>query len=188
MAAVLVALALQGCAETPAVLSRTEQQSLKAMKLFGEDASPRFTAYLSCTSEDESCATVNKLFSEWANKRQITLHLIEPDDTIFKGVAVSSSKAVSEPYRLAIQINTLLAPSFFQLRGGTYPIGGYYPPRVGYRGTVYVVDARTGAILQEFPVHHEITANPNDTANGYIQTVVGALIANLDPTYRISDR
>jgi hypothetical protein len=186
MTAILAAVALQGCAQTPALLSKAQQQSLKSMQLFSEDATPRFAAYVACTSEDESCATVHKLFSEWADKRQIKLHLIDADDAIFKGVAVSSSKAVSEPYRLAIQINPLLVPSFFQFRGGQYPVGGYYPPRVGYRATVYVLDARTGAILQELPVHHEMAANPNDTANAYIQSVVGALLANLDPTYRLS--
>lgn len=186
MTAILAAVALQGCAQTPAVLSKTQQQSLKSMQLFGKDASPRFTAYLACTSEDESCATVHKLFSEWADQRKVTLHLMDADDAIFKGGNVSASKAVNEPYRLAIKINPLLVPSFFQFRGGQYPVGGYYPPRVGYRGAVYVLDARTGAILQELPVHHEITANPNDTANGYIQTVVGALLANIDPTYAYS--
>jgi hypothetical protein len=44
MTAILAAVALQGCAQTPAVLSKTQQQSLKSMQLFGKDASPRFTA------------------------------------------------------------------------------------------------------------------------------------------------
>ena len=188
MTAILAIVALQGCAETPAVLSKSQQQSLKSMPLFNKDASPRFTAYLACTSEDESCATVHTLFSAWADKRRVTLHLVDADDAIFKGANVSSGKAVDEPYRLAIQINPLLVPSFFQFRGGQYPVGGYTPPRVGYRGTVYVFDARTGAMLQELPVHHEITANPNDTANGYLQSVVGALLANIDPTYRVSEK
>ncbi|WP_380003450.1 hypothetical protein [Dyella halodurans] len=188
MMAMLAAVTLQGCVGTPTVLDKAQQQSLDSMQLFNKDASPRFTAYVACTSEDESCATVHKIFSEWADQRQVTLHLINADDPMFKGTAASATKAMNKPYRLAIKINPLLVPSFFQFRGGQYPVGGYYPPRVGYKATVYVVDATSGAILQELPVHHEITANPKDTANGYVQRVVDTLLVSLDPTYRPSDK
>jgi len=188
MTVIVAAVALQGCVGTPTVLDKSQQQSLNSMQLFNKDASPRFIAYVACTSEDESCATVHKIFSEWADQRQVTLHLINADDAMFNGVTVSPSKAANKPYRLAIKINPLLVPSFFQFRGGEHPVGGYYPPRVGYRATVYVVDATSGAILQELPVHHEVTANPNDTANGYLQRVVDTLLTSVDPAYRPSDK
>ncbi len=184
IAVIVLGVTLQGCARAPTVLAESQQQSLKSMALFGDDGSPRFAAYVACTSEDQSCALVDKAFSTWADERRIVIHLVEDDDAAFRSGVLSSGKAPKQPYRLALQVNPLLVPSFFQFRGGMHAQGGYKPPRVGYTARVYVFDAQTGALLQDMPVHQEVTANPDSTANSYIQSEMGILIGSVDPYYR----
>lgn len=186
IAAIVLGMTLQGCARSPTVLGATEQQSLKSMALFGDDGSPRFAAYMACTSEDQSCALVDKAFSTWADERRIAIHLVEDDDAAFKSGVLSSGKAPVLPYRLALQVSPLLVPSFFQFRGGMHAQGGYKPPRVGYKARIYVFDAKTGALLKDMPVHQEVTANPDATANSYIQSEMGILISSVDPYYHVA--
>ncbi|MDR3447496.1 hypothetical protein [Dyella sp.] len=178
--------ALHGCARAPTVLSGTDQQSLKSMALFSDDGSPRFVAYVACTSEDQSCALVDKAFATWADDRHVALHLVESSDAAFNDGVLSSAKGSGQPYRLAMQIDPLLVPSFFQFRGGMNAQGGYKPPRVGYKARIYVFDAKTGALLKDYPIHQEVTANPDSTANGYIRSEMGILISSIDPDYRMS--
>lgn len=188
IAVIVLGIMLQGCARSPTVLGQSEQQSLKSMALFGDDGNPRFTAYVACTSEDQSCALVDKAFSAWAEQRRIVIHLVEDDDAAFKSGILSSGKASKPPYRLALQINPLLVPSFFQFRGGMHAQGGYKPPRVGYSARIYVFDAQTGTLLKDMPVHQEVTANPDSTANRYIQSEMGVLISSVDPYYHMTSK
>ena len=186
IALIVSGVMLQGCARAPTVLGETEQASLRSMALFGDDGNPRFAAYVACTSEDQSCVLVDKAFSTWADRRRIVIHLVEDDDAAFKSGILSSGKAPKQPYRLALQVSPLLVPSFFQFRGGMHAQGGYKPPRVGYTARVYVFDAQTGTLLKDMPVHQEITANPDSTANSYIQSEMGILIGSVDPYYRMA--
>ena len=176
-------LLLHGCAVAPSVLSSSQQQSLHETPLFGETGSPRFIAYLACVAEDHSCSTVNHTFAAWAEDRGVDLHLVEADDAVFKGAAAGAKAGTGQPFRLGFQINLLLVPSFFQFRGGMHAQGGYKPPRVGYTGTVFVYDA-SGKLLQALPVHQEVTAKPDDPANGYIQAEMKVLLSSVDPRYR----
>lgn len=187
LALLVFVLALQGCAVAPNVLSTGQQQSLKETPLFGASGSPRFTAYMACAAEDHSCSIVNKTFADWADDRGVDLHLVESDDAVFRGGATGAKGAAGQPYRLGFQINVLLVPSFFQFRGGMHAQGGYKPPRVGYKGTIYVYDAR-GALVQELPVHQEVTAKPDDPANGYIQAQMKVLLSSVDPGYHTAGR
>lgn len=188
IAVIVLGMLLLGCARSPTVLGASEQQSLKSMALFGDDGNPRFAAYVACTSEDQSCALVDKAFSMWADQRRIAIHLVEDDDAAFESGSISSGKAPRQPYRLALQINPLLVPSFFQFRGGMHAQGGYKAPRVGYKARIYVFDSRTGTLLKEMPVHQEVTANPDSTANGYIQSEMGILISSVDPYYHMQSK
>ena len=85
-----------------------------------------------------------------------------------------------------MQINPHLEPSFFQWRGGMHAQGGYQPPRAGYKARIYIFDTQTGALLKDLPVHQEVTANPDNIANGYIQSQMGILISSVDPGYHVS--
>ena len=186
IAVIVLGLTLLGCARSPTVLGESEQQSLKSIALFGEDGHPRFAAYVACASEDQSCALVDKAFATWGDQRQIAMHLVENDDAAFKSGMLSSGTAAKQPYRLAMQVNPLLVPSFFQFRGGMHAQGGYKPPRVGYKARICVFDAQTGALLTDMSVHQEVTANPDSTANSYIQSEMGILIGSVDPYYRMA--
>lgn len=187
-AVIVLGMVLQACARSPTVLGESEQQSLKSMALFGDDGSPRFAAYVACTSEDQSCALVDKAFSSWADQRGIAIHLVEANDAAFQSGILSSGKAPKQPYRLAMQVNPLLVPSFFQFRGGMHAQGGYKPPRVGYQARILVFDTQTGTLLKNMPVHQEITANPDSTANSYILSEMGILIGSVDPYYRMEEK
>lgn len=183
MASILLGLVLFGCAGTPTVLSKDEQQSLKVIPLFNGNGSPQFSAYMACTSDDLSCTTVNKVFSEWSADRDVTLHLVDADDAFFKNGARVSNGGAGKPYRVGFQIHTVIVPSTFTFDGGTSSIGGSTPPRVGYKARVYVYDAH-GVLLQEIPVHQELTAKQHDHANGYIQSEMKLLLSSIDPRYR----
>jgi hypothetical protein len=176
-------LALQGCAETTPNLGKRGQPSQTSVQWFNPDGSPRFVAYVACTSEDESCSTANKAFSEWADDRHVELRLIESDDAVFRSGTPSSGKAKTMPYRVVIRFVPLVVPSFSPFSGGSHVVGRYTPPKVGYRATTYVFDSATGSLLQETPAHKEVAANPDDHANRYIQSEVDDFLTSLDPAY-----
>ena len=180
MASTVVALVLQGCAGTGSVIAQSGPQSVQ---LFNADSSPRFTFYLACTSEDESCSTAENTFSDWASDRHVTLRLTEPNDALFTSGIPSFDKTTHLPYRVAVHFVPLVVPSFSQFSGGNEPIGGYTPPKVGYTATIYVFDSATGKLLQKRPVHEERKANPQDHANEYIHSEVNEFIARLDSAY-----
>ncbi|WP_266182355.1 hypothetical protein [Dyella humicola] len=165
------------------IFGKDQRQSLESTPLFTKEGTPQFIVYVACRSEDESCSTVHKIFSEWTGERRIRLHLVDEDDAVFTGRPRSSDKAIDKPYRLALQIKPLVVPSFSQFRGGMYATGNYDRPRVGYRADVYVVDAATSTVIQKLPIHQEVTTNPDDKANPYIEAEMVRLIASLDPTY-----
>ena len=97
VAVIALGMALQGCARAPTVLGESERQSLGSMALFGPDGSPHFAAYVACNSEDQSCATVNKVFSTWANDRGIALHLVNTMTQRSRVAFFRPAKARSSP-------------------------------------------------------------------------------------------
>jgi len=48
---------------------------------------------------------------------------------------------------------------------------------------IYVYDGH-GVLLQQIPVHQELTAKQHDLANGYIQSEMDLLLSSIDPRYR----
>ena len=182
MVSVVVAPVLQGCAGTSSVIPQSGPQSLQ---LFNADSSPRFTFYLACTSEDDSCSTAENTFSDWAGDRGVALRLTEPDDAVFTSAIPSSGKNTDLPYRVAVHFAPLVVPSFSQMMGnGSTAVGGYTPPKVGYTATIYIFDSATGKLLQKLPAQEQRTTNPKDKANGYIRSEVNGFIASLDPAYK----
>jgi len=183
IASMPLGLVLFGCAGTPTVLNKGEQQSLKAIPLFSENGSAQFSAYMACTSDDLSCTTVNKVFSEWSADRDVSLHLVDADDAFFKAGGRASNGDAGKPYRLGFQIHTVIVPSTFTWDGGTSSLGGSTPPKVGYKATVYIYDVH-GVLLQEIPVHQELTAKQHEQANGYIRSEMTLLLSSIDSRYR----
>ncbi len=184
-ASVVVALALQGCAGTPAVIDRAQQQSLQSLQLFGPDGGPRFTFDLACTSEDASCATVERTFSGWAQDRHIDMRSVESDDASLRPGHPSTPQVATAPYRLAVHFAPLVIASFNKINvNGSSLSGDYKPPKVGYTATLYVFDAGTGKLVQQVPFHEQRTADFKADAGGYLRAEVKNFIASLDPTYQ----
>jgi hypothetical protein len=183
IASTLFGLVLVGCAGTPTVFNKNEQRSLQAIALFSSNGNPQFSTYMACTSDDQSCTTVNKVFSEWSNDRDVTLHLVDDDDSFFKDAARASNGETGKPYRLGFKIHPHITPSTFTWYGGTSSLGGSTPPRVGYKAEIYIYDTH-GVLLREIPVHRELTAKQHDLANGYIQSEMDLLLSSIDPRYR----
>jgi hypothetical protein len=166
-------------------VNQTGQQSLRSLRLFKADSSPRFTFYLACASEDASYATAENAFSDWESDRHITSRLVEPDDALFTSGMPSFGRSSDLPYRVLVRFVPLVVPSFTMMShsyGGAM-LGGYTPPKVGYTATIYVFDSATGKLPQELPAHEQRTATPHDHANGYIRSEVKTFIASLGPAY-----
>ncbi|MDE2156130.1 MAG: hypothetical protein KGJ32_09610 [Xanthomonadaceae bacterium] len=187
MAAMLVVLALQGCAGTASVLSPTQQKSLQSLPLFNPDASPRFAVDLACISADASCITVENAFYAWARDRHVELRTVEPGDTVFGGGQPAHRPNPALPYRLAIRVAPLIIPSFDESGGGHGDMRtgtAYTPPKVGYTATIRVVDAASGKLLRELPVHDQQDAAYKSDVGKYIRAEMSVLIGSLDPAYR----
>ncbi|HVC15793.1 MAG TPA: hypothetical protein VNE18_00680 [Rhodanobacter sp.] len=186
MASVLVMLAVQGCAGTASVISQGQQKSLQSLRLFNPDASPRFAADLACRGSDASCLTVENAFYAWARDRHVELRTVEPGDAVFSGGQPAHRQNPALPYRLAIRVAPLVIPSFDESGGtGGNMAAGYTPPKVGYAATIRVVDAASGKLLQELPVHDQQDAAYKGDVGKYIRAEMSVLIGSFDPAYRV---
>lgn len=177
-----IVLALQGCAGTPSDISNAEQQSLQSLQLFSPQGKPRFSFDLACTSEDASCSSVERTFSDWAQARNITMQKVESDEGLLKP---EPRAAPTMPYRLAVRFSPLVVGSYNKVNvtGGSLH-GGYTPPAVSYVATLYVFDTSSGKLLRQVRFHEQRTADFKGDASGYIRAEVKNFITSLDPSYR----
>ena len=176
----LAALALQGCAGTPAVIGNAQQKSLQSLQLFSPDASPRFSLYLTCNDRHGSCAAAENAFSNWSRSRNIRLQLMEPGD----GSPAAGRARAGVPYRMTIELAPMIIPSYDE-SGGVHGDmrGGYSPPRIGYSAKIDVFNAADGKLLLDVNAHDQKTGKYKGDANEYIRSEMSALIASLDPGY-----
>jgi hypothetical protein len=177
-----IVMALQGCAGTPSVINKAEQQSLQSLQLFGPGNQPRFSFDLACTSEDISCSTVEHAFSNWAQDRNIAMQVIESDEDLLKPVNRSASTTT---YRLAVHFAPLVAGSYnkINVRSGELH-GNYAPPTVSYVATLYVFGTSSNKLLRTVRFHEQRTADFKADATGYIRGEVKNFILSLDPSYQ----
>lgn len=185
MGGAAVAFALSGCAGTATALSQAQQQSLQSLRLFNADASPRFSAYVTCVGADGSCFTAQRTFADWARARHISLRAVAPGDVPTGGGELSAPADAPVPYRLVVQFAPLIVPSFNVTHVAVSGAmdGGYTPPKVGYTATIQVFASATGKLLAELPVHAQRSADFKADAGSYIRDEVKALVAGLDPAY-----
>jgi hypothetical protein len=175
----LVAVALQGCAGTAQVLSAADRQSLQSLPLFARDGTPRFSLELSCLGEFVSCDTIRHGFEHWADDRHIHMRMVESLD------APPPDRQATTPYRLAVSITPRVVSSYNKICvKGDNLSGGYTPPKVSYRASLYVFDAATGQQLRNLSLHDERVAAYKANANIYVRAEVKAFIAGVDPSYR----
>jgi len=177
----LAALALQGCAGTPAVLGSTQQKSLQSLQLFGPDARARFNLYLTCNDKHGSCAAAENAFSNWSRSRNIRLQLIDPGDSS----PAAGGEGGRVPYRMTIELAPMIIPSYDE-SGGVHGNmrGGYSPPRIGYTARIEVFNAANGKLLLAVNAQDQKTGKYKGDTNEYIRAEMSALIGSLDPSYK----
>lgn len=176
-----IVMALQGCAGTPSVISKAEQQSLQSLQLFSPQGQPRFSLDLACSSEDVSCNTVEHAFSDWAQDRNIAMQVIGSDADLRKP---ANRSAPTTKYRLAVRFAPLVVGSYNKVYSkGDSLSGGYTPPAVSYVATLYVFDASSDKLLRQLRFHEQRTADFKSDASVYIRGEVKNFINSLDPSY-----
>ena len=177
-----IVMALQGCAGTPSVISKAEQQSLQSLQLFSPEGQPRFSFDLACTSEGASCSTVEHAFSDWAQGRNIAMQVIESGADLLKP---ANRSAPTTTYRLAVHFAPLVAGSYNKVYSkGDSLSGGYTAPTVSYVATLYVFDASSNKLLRQVRFHEQRTADFKSDASVYIRDEVKNFIISLDPSYQ----
>lgn len=185
LAGLLLATTLQGCAGTAQIISVAQQQSLQSLPLFRQDGSPRFSLELACNGEFVSCKTIQHAFEHWAGERGIDMQMVDASTIIRRTDRRDANSTSSTPYRLAIDITPLVVASYNKISiQGRNLQGGYTPPKVGYRATLYVFDVASGMQLREIPFHDEDDAKFKADANVYLRGELADFIGNLDPRYR----
>lgn len=180
----LLATILQGCAGTPQIISVAQQKSLQSLPLFQHDGSPRFSLDLACNGEFLPCNTTRHAFELWASARGIDMRMVEAGVLTRHADRRYSKPGSSVPYRLAIEITPLVVASYNKIAIGGDIQGGYTPPKVSYRATLYVFDLASGKQLREIPFHDERVADFKADANGYLRAEIADVISSLDPGYR----
>jgi len=185
--AALVALMLQGCAGTPAIMNAAQEKSLQSLQLFHSDGSPQFTLYLTCSEKHGSCGTPENSFYNWSRSRNIHLHVIEPDEGLSATDTTAAGVHEAARYRVMIELTPIIVPSLDE-SGGLHGNmrEGYHPPRVGYNATIRVFEVATGKLLLEVQAHDEEDAKYKGDASPYVHAQMHALIQSLDPGYQES--
>lgn len=177
---VFVVIIVQGCAGTPTVLSTADRQSLQALPLFAADGTPQFSFELACNGDLNSCNTIRHSFEKWAHDRHVHMQITASVDT-----APHADRQADAPYRLALGIRPLVVSSYDKVYSkGDNLSGGYTPPKVGYRASLYVFDAVAGKQLRTISFHEEREADFKADANSYLRAELNTFIADMDPSYR----
>lgn len=172
---------LQGCASTGAAENRRAQESLQPLSLFDADSSPRFSLYLSCSSENVSCLTVENAFRDWADARHVAMHFVESNDSAF-AQGTPSVPGRAWPYRLSVLYKPWMSAGYSDNTLGSY--GQSTSPLVGYSAVLYVFDATTGKLLQSVSLRSQESATSGKgPANPYIRDEVRQFVTVIDPAY-----
>lgn len=179
----LVALSLQGCASSPANVSATTGASndLSSLKLFGPDHEPQFVADLACSArtarDSAQCLSVSNAFYAWANARHIRLHSAQTNE-IRTDMPSASAVRLGKTYRVVIRFQPLSTATQLSGTGGTY-----IPGTVGYKGSIDVFDARTGALIRQVPLRQRQDVPDQANVTTFIEADANSVIARLDPAY-----
>jgi hypothetical protein len=162
---------LNGCASTPTTGDAAAQ-------LFGANDTPRFHAYMACTSNTVDCAIVERAFDRWADARHVKLDTVMPDNQVFSAGAPSPVAERSTPYRLTMRyVPDLSAPSN-PLGGGSMPL------MISYTASVQVFEAETGRLLKTMSFKDKAVIDQNGgAANPYINAQVKTFLKHVDPAY-----
>ena len=161
---------LSACASAPGTSD--------AVQLFGSNDTPRFHAYVACTSNTVNCAIVGRAFDSWAGDRRVSLDTVSPDDKAFIAGTPSPAAERTLPYRLAVRYATDMSAPANPMGGGSMT------PMISYVATVQVFDASTGRLLKTMSFKDKILIDQSGgTANPYINAQVRGLLKHVDAGY-----
>jgi hypothetical protein len=182
----LAAMSLSSCVGTTAAIPDQQQKSLQALQLFNPDASPRFSVDLACSEKYGSCATPENIFSNWARSNNISLHVIASGDAVLVTGRSGSGSQGAFRYRITIQLEPVVMPSFDE-SGGVHGnmSSGYMPPKVGYTATLRVFEAASAKMLLEVHAHDQRIADDKTDASAYFRLEMEALINALGPAHPV---
>lgn len=177
----LAALALQA---NPSAQARGNDD-LSSFQLIGLNQQPPLDVDLACagetTTSDVQCATVRAAFQEWADQRGITLHSGSKDDPEFDG-KLAPSGAASMPRHMAVLFEPVVVPTM-HIWGGTFNqmATGSASGSVGYRATVFIYDAHSGALTRKLKLHDRKQLPDNADVTPAMKSEIQGAIAKLDP-------
>jgi len=183
-AALLVCAFLQllGCAADPA----HDSGKLSALQLFDERGTPRFSFYFSCagkvSAETDLCWVPSRYFGRWAQERQVPIKEMRSESAFDRDNDVPVGERIkTEPageYRVVVRFAPSISASYTSENDG---LGGYVPPKAGYRADIYVFSS-AGAMLREENYHKSWQTQYKADAVPYVKSGVRTLIAAVDPT------
>lgn len=182
----LAAMLLAGCAATPVQAGN----DLARLHLFGADGTPRFNVYLTCagdvSAETQLCWVPSKYFRRWADARRAPMKSL-PDGSPFDSVVgvppdQRSANVANAEYRVVIRFAPIAVASYTSEADG---MGGYAPPKAGYRADVYVYSNAGDMLVAHADYHHKVDAPHHADAVPFVKLGVQAVLASLDPGYRI---
>jgi|GEM_PF-633249 len=165
------------------------KDDLASLQLFGAQSQPQLLIDLACTSRTAlssvQCATVQDAFEQWAGARQIALHSVPKDDPVFDGKTLRANATASEPYRLAVLFEPVVAPSISNWTGTFNTMSSSYTPgSVSYRATILVYAAATGELVRKLELHERHELPDKSDVTPIMKSEIGDVIARIDPTYQ----
>ena len=173
--------------QLPAV-ARAGSDDLSFLQLLGPNGQTGFDLDLACAGETTTsgvqCATVSSAFEAWANGRQVKLRSIGKDDPEFEGKSTPAPAPAAAAYHVAILFEPVVVPPMHNWSGTFNTMSNSYTPgSVGYRATVFIYDANSGALVRKMKLHDRKQLPDNANVTPAMAAEVQAVTAKLDPGY-----
>ena len=175
--AAVVSAALLGCAGVPV----HGDAAFAPLHLFDRET-PRFSVAYSCagqvSTETDLCWVPAKYFRLWADARRIAIRERRDDATEVNTAAGPHVSGID--YRVVVRFAPVVSESYTSEADG---LGGYKPPRAGYRADVYIYTAADGALVAHTDYHRKTDAAFRGDAVPFVKAGVHDVISALDPAY-----
>ena len=163
-----------------------ESETLTSLHLFDERGTPHFSFYFSCagqvSAETDLCWVPSRYFGNWATERQVPISELRDDSAFDPATGIPMAERIKgEPavdFRVVVRFAPAISASYTSETDG---LGGYVPPKAGYRADLYVFSA-TGALISTANYHKSWQTAYKADAVPYVKSGVRMLIASVDPT------
>jgi len=155
-------------------------QAGSGVQLFAEHGEPRFSFYLACVSKTVNCEIIERMFSRWADARELAMHAVTPDEAAHDPDHPAAEGGV--PYRVTVRYAPEMATY-----SNSFSSGASGMPVVSYQAIVRVFDATSGKLVKSMNWHNEkMVDRAGGAANPYLEAQVRDFLKHLDPAYPTS--